>query len=569
MPFAGNAGNILLLLKRKYPIISNFLMAGRPLKLPKKGVLRTMLGIMRKYKESILIKIVFVVIVLSFIGTIFLVWGEGGTAGNTSADYAAKVDSTKISIEDYQQSYYRLRGIYEQIYQKSLPAEVEKQLGIKKMALDNLIESVLVRNAAKKMDISVSKDEVSAAIQAVPAFQKNGVFDFQQYQQTLKGNRMTTADFEETQENELIIKKARKSIQDKATVSDADAESYFHKKNDALELQYTIITPETVMAEVKLSEQDLTAYLQSHEAQFKTPEQISIQYLLVDPAALAATVSVSEEEINSYYQKNIDRYQGKGGILPLSEVKDKAKADATRQKAGKEAYEKAADIINKNIASANLQGAATALGTKVIESPLFTATTPPANLASEAALIKKAFMLKDAEMAGPIETAKGIYALKLKERKPAAVPPLAQIRSAVETAARQDKAKELAAKRAGEMLTALSKNPAAVKLQETGSFSFNEQNSIPGIGVSKELMDAALSLTAAAPTPKAATQLEKKWVVIRLKNRTVAKTEEFQKTRDEIKKQLLPKKQQEALDVWIKELKAAAKIEINQQLIAD
>ena len=540
-----------------------------PSKLPEKEYYCNMLGIIRKYKESIVIKIVFVVIVLSFIGTIFLVWGEGGSAGSRSSDYAAKVDSTKISIEDYQQSYYRLRGIYEQIYQKSIPVEIEKQLGIKQMALDNLIESVLVRKAAKKMGISVSKEEISAAIEAVPAFQKNGVFDFQQYQQTLKGNRMTAADFEESQKNELIIKKARKSVQDKATVSDADAESYFHKRNDKLELQYMIITPEAVMAEVKLSDQDLTAYLQAHQDQFKTPEQISIQYLLIDPASLAANVTVSEEEINSYYQKNIDRYQGKGGILPLAEVKDKAKADATRQKAGKEAYEKAADIINKNIAAANLQGAASALGSKVIESPLFNAITPPANLATETALLKKAFMLKAGEMAGPIETAKGIYAVKLKERKPAEVPPLAQIRSAVEAAARQDKAKELAAKRAEETLAALAKNSATVKLQETGSFSYNDQHSIPGIGISKELMDAALTLTAAAPTPKTATKIEQKWVVIRLKNRTAAKTEEFQKTKEELKKQLLPKKQQEALDAWLKELKAAAKIEINQQLIAD
>ena len=528
-----------------------------------------MLGIIRKYKESIVIRIVFVIIVLSFIGTIFLVWGEGGSGGGQSSGYAAKVDSTRISIEDYQQSYYRLRGIYEQIYQKSIPVEIEKQLGIKKMALDNLIESVLVRKAAKKMGLSVSKEEVSAAIEAVPAFQKNGAFDFQQYQQTLKGNRITTADFEESQKSELLIKKARKAIQDKATVSDADAESYFHKKNDKLELQYTTVTPETVISEVKLSDQDLTAYLQAHQDQFKTPEQISIQYILIDPVALAANVTVSEEEINTFYQKNIDRYQGKGGILPLSEVKDKAKADATRQKAGKEAYEKAADIINKNIAAANLQGAAAALGTKIIESPLFTAKAPPANLTGETALTQKAFMLKAGEMAGPIETAKGIYAVKLKERKPAEVPHLAQIRAAVEAVARQDKAKDLAAKRAEEILASLAKGTATAKMQETGSFAFNDQSSIPGIGISKDLMEAAFALTTAAPVPKTATKIDQKWVVVRLKNRTVAKTEDFQKAKEEVKKQILPKKQQEALDAWIKELKAAAKIEINQQLIAD
>jgi len=528
-----------------------------------------MLGIMRKYKQSVVIKIVFGIIVLSFIGTIFFVWGEGGDKGGRSLGYAAKVDSTKIGIEDYQQSYYRMKSIYEQIYQKTLPAEIEKQLGIKKMALDNLIETVLIRKAAKKMGISVSKDEVSQAIAAVPAFQKNGAFDFQQYQQALKMSRMTPADFEESQESELIIKKARKTVQDKASVSDADAENYYHKKNDRFELQYVVASPESVLSEVKLSDQDLNSYLQNHQDQFRSAEQISIQYTLYDPSSLTSKVTLDDEEINTFYQKNIDRYQGKGGILPLAEVKEKVKIDAARQKAGKLAYENAADAINKNLSAANLQAVATALGSKISETPLFPAKTPPAGLASEESLLKKAFLLKQGEIAGPIETAKGIYALKLKERKPAEVPPLAQIRGQVEAAAKIEKAKELAAKRAEEILASLAKNPGSTKMQETGSFTFNEQGTIPGIGVSKELMETAMTLTSAAPLPKAPAKIDQKWVVIKLKNRSQAAKEEFAKTKEEIRKQLLPKKQQEALDAWIKELKAAAKIEINQQLIAD
>ena len=70
-----------------------------------------MLGIMRKYKESIMIKLVFGVIVLSFVGTIFLVWGKGGAGPRGSVNYAAKVNGTKISLQDYEKSYYRLRDI--------------------------------------------------------------------------------------------------------------------------------------------------------------------------------------------------------------------------------------------------------------------------------------------------------------------------------------------------------------------------------------------------------------------------------------------------------------------------
>ncbi len=528
-----------------------------------------MLGIMRKYKQSAVIKVVFAIIVFSFIGTIFLVWGKGEDGVGGSQGYAAKVDGTTIALEDYQQSYYRLRGIYEQIYQRSLTPDIEKQLAIKKTALDNLVESVLMRKAAKKMNISVSKDEIAAAIAAVPAFQKNGAFDFQQYQQTLKGSRMTVSDFEDAQKNELLIKKVRKTVEEKATVSDADAETYYHRKNDRLELQYATFTPESLLAEVKLTEQDLTGYLQNHQEQFKTAEQISIQYVMYDPASLVGKTAVTDEEIQSYYQKNIDRYQGKNGILPLAEVKDKAKADAIKLKAGKQAYETAADIINKSTAAADLQAVATALGGKISETPLFTSKAPPANLASEEALLKKAFLLKQGEMAGPIETAKGIYALKLKERKAAEVPPLAQIRSAVEVRAKADKAKELASKKAEEALATMGKGVASLKFSDTGSFSFNEQGNIPGIGVSREAMDSAFTLTATAPLPKTPFKLGDKWIVFKLKNRTLANKDDFQKSREEIKKTLLPKKQQDAVDAWLKELRSAAKIELNQQLIAD
>ena len=64
-----------------------------------------MLGVMRKYKQSVIIKIVFGVIVFSFIGTIFLVWGKGDSGLKGSSGFANKVDKTKISYEEYQQGY--------------------------------------------------------------------------------------------------------------------------------------------------------------------------------------------------------------------------------------------------------------------------------------------------------------------------------------------------------------------------------------------------------------------------------------------------------------------------------
>ena len=527
-----------------------------------------MLGIMRKYKQSVLIKLVFGIIVLSFVGTIFLVWGRGDK-GVSSSDYAARVNGNKITIEEYQKAYYRLRSVYEQLYGRSLTPEMEKTMGIKKMALDSLVDNALVAREAEKMGIKPSMDEVATSISAIPAFQKDGAFNFEQYQQTLKANRLTTTDFEEGQLQELKIKKARQKIKDKATVSDDETLQAYKKQHDKIDLAYVSFSPAELKGAIKLSDQELTAYLQSHQAQFKTPEEVSVSYCLVEPAKVAAKLTVNDEEAQTYYQKNIDRYQGKGEILPFAEVKERARADALKAKAIKEAYEQAADALNKNLKTADLKAASAALGAKVEETPLFPLTAPPAALATAPEVVKRAFALKEGEMGGPVESVKGVYLLKLKERKAAAVPPLAQIKAQVESRAIEDRSKDLAKKKAEEALGLLAKADSGLKPQETGPFGFSDKGGIPKIGTSTEIMEAAFNLTAAAPLPKTPFKVGDRWYAMKLKNRIAADTADFQKSKEQIKQSLLPKKQQDALDAWLKDLKAKAKIEINSAILAE
>jgi len=526
-----------------------------------------MLGIMRKYKQSILIKIVFVIIVLSFVGTIFLVWGKGDSQGGPTG-VAATVNGTKISLEEYQKSYYRTRGLYEQIYGRSLTPEMEKQLDIKKLTIDTMVDNVLTFKEAKKMGIKVGKDEVAAEIAKVPAFQVNGAFDFAQYQQTLKANRMTPQEFEEAQEQDILIQKAHKKIKDAASVSDEEVLQAFKRQNEKVTLQYASFSPAEVKGSIKLTDQELTSYLQEHEAEFKTPEQVSIAYTVIDPARFTTKVTISTEEAQSFYQKNIDRYQGNGGILPFAEVKEQATADALKQKAAQEAYEKTADAANKFRTQGDLDAAAASLGGKVENTQFFSAQAPPASIAGETAVVSRAFALKEGELGGPVETAKGIYLLKVTGKKPSTVPPLAQIRGAIEQKVLEVKAAELARKRAEEALAQLAKGGAA-DLKETGSFGYSEAGVVPGIGVSPELMETAFTLTAAEPVAKQPVKIGESWYAVKLKNRTEAPTAEFAKVSAALKQELLPTKQQEALDNWLKGLRAKAKIEINPTLLKD
>ena len=527
-----------------------------------------MLGIMRKYKQSIVIKFVFGIIVFSFIGTIFLVWGKGDK-GLAGSDYAARVGKVKIPNDEFQKYLYRMRNMYMQIYGKTITPEMEKQMGLKKMAIDYLVDNALLLQEADKMGIKVTKDEVEKEIAAIPAFQNGGAFDFQMYQQVLKRERITPTGFEKSIKEDLLVKKVRQKIREKATVSDDEALQAFRKQNDKIDLLYASFSPADVKGEVKLTEQDLNSYVQEHQEQFKTPEQISLSYIVVDPSRVAAKLSVTDEEVQTYYQKYIDRFQGKDGFLPFEQVKDQAKAGALQAKAAKEAYGMAADALNKNLKSGDINAAAAALGTKVNETPLFTVTTPAAQLAGETEVIKRAFALKTGELGGPVETAKGIYIIKIKERQPSAVPPLARIKVKVEPLAADEKARQLAQKKATDALGLLAGGKSALKMQETGQFGYSPKGDIPKIATAPEIMEAAFNLSVAAPMAKTAFKVGDRWYVVKLKERIEMKKEEFAKQKEQIKQSMLPQKQQDVLGQWMKDLKSKTEIEINPSVQAD
>jgi len=526
-----------------------------------------MLKLIRNKKQSLIIKFVFALIVFSFVGTIFLVWGKGSDGiGGGKGGYAATVNNTRISLEEYQSAYQRVRNMYQQIYGQSIPPEMEKMLGLKKVALDGLIDNLLAMKEAKSLGVKVSKDDISNSIEAMPMFQKDGKFNFDQYQQVLKANRMMAKDFEEGQEAEVLLKKVRQSIKDKAVVTDADALAEYKKENDKLELEYVAYSPADVAAEVKLSDSDLNNFLQKNPTDFKTAEKVALSYILLEPSSQIAKTTVSDEEIQTFYQKNIDRWQGKDGILPLVEVKEKVRTEAIRQKTAKQMFELAADTLYKNTKAADLNLIAGALKQKVQDTPLFAVNTPVAALAGESAVIKKALELKQGELGGPIETAKGIYIIKAKERKAATVPPLAEIRGAVEIKAKAAKSIELAKTKAEEAAKQLAAK-AALKTQSTGSFGYSAKGDIPAIGTSPEIIEAVFKLTT-AQAPATPFKIGNRWYAVRVKSRTDAPTARFDATKEELKKKMLPKKQEDALSDWIKGLRAKAKIEINQALIA-
>ena len=131
------------------------------------------------------------------------------------------------------------------------------------------------------------------------------------------------------------------------------------------------------------------------------------------------------------------------------------------------------------------------------------------------------------------------------------------------------KAVELARKKAADAVRQFAAK-GALKTRTTGAFGYSDKGNVPDIGNAPDMMEAAFKLTAAAPVANQAVQGGQPLVYpIRLEQRIEAPKAEFDKTKQQIKQKLLPKKQEEALAAWTKGLREKAKIEINQTLIAE
>jgi peptidyl-prolyl cis-trans isomerase D len=63
--------------------------------------------------------------------------------------------------------------------------EMLKSLQQETQALNQLIDRLLLKQAAARLDVRVADEELVRSIRGIPAFQSEGVFDPRRYQQML------------------------------------------------------------------------------------------------------------------------------------------------------------------------------------------------------------------------------------------------------------------------------------------------------------------------------------------------------------------------------------------------
>ena len=293
-----------------------------------------------------------------------------------------------------------------------------------------------------------------------------------------------------------------------------------------------------------------------------------------EEAAFSLAAGATSEIVESPFGFHIIKVESKeeARTQPLDEVRAQVVQALKQEKAHDVAHAAANDAHTKVQGGAPLASVAQADGLAVTAPAAFSETEGVATVGRQLA---DAALTVDAGALGPVVDApQGFLVFRVVEKIPAHVPPLAEIRERVETAARTDRADALAKSKADALLPEVQKSgldavATAQKLtvEETGPFT-RVGGYIPNIGNVPDLKKEAFQLTPDKPVAPAVYNASGSSVLAALKERIAATDQDFAQQKDQLTKQADERRKQQVLEEFVNYLKAHANVEISQDFLA-
>ncbi len=228
---------------------------------------------------------------------------DGGTAPPV-----AKVNGIEISRIQYQNSVQQRQSQILDMFGGNVPQGMFDSAEFKEEILQGLIRNQLIGQVAGKSGYQISDRQLAEHIKNIPAFQKDGVFNADEYDQFISRRRVSKHVFEADLRNSITLDQVSSAYQSSAFLSKASLSRYSALANQSRKISYTILKSDGYKDDVSVTDEDIVAYYENNKDEFMTPEQVKLEYILLDEAALAATVTVDEDELQIFYEDNKQSY---------------------------------------------------------------------------------------------------------------------------------------------------------------------------------------------------------------------------------------------------------------------
>jgi peptidyl-prolyl cis-trans isomerase D len=261
--------------------------------------------------------------------------------------------------------------------------------------------------------------------------------------------------------------------------------------------------------------------------------------------------------------------------LEFDSVKDKITQLLIEERAKKKINADANEFYEKVYRTENLEAPAKEFGFQVHEAgPVSKAGGIP-ELGQDPKIMDEAFQLRINEISRLVHSGDKYVVMKLLQKHKERIPPLEEIRSAVEQDYLKDQAIVAAQKKASEIIEAL-KEPSADPQEVAKKFSLTWEDLAPvtrtakfveKLGSSSQISDMLTTLSTAAPLFPTPVAVPDGAAVVRLAKLQAASDEDYAKEAPALETQVLQWRRAEFLNGWQKVLTEKAKIDLNEKML--
>jgi peptidyl-prolyl cis-trans isomerase D len=258
-----------------------------------------MLDILRKRKRSWLILIPLGIIIVTFV----LFYGGQGSQ-DPGVENIAEVNGEVIGQQEFALQYQRMLQRYREIFKDSLTPELIRNLNLKSVVLEELIQKRLLLQEARKLGLAATDENLMTTIAQITEFHVNGRFNKERYVQLLRANQLTPGQFESEQRELMTIQKLYSIVLDSVHVSESEVRERYRFDQEKINLYFIPLTLADSVSQVKVSDEEAKNFYDRNKDSLKEPLQVQVEYLSYAFDRYSAETQITEKEIEDYYQAN-------------------------------------------------------------------------------------------------------------------------------------------------------------------------------------------------------------------------------------------------------------------------
>ena len=378
-----------------------------------------MLEAIRKRSSSLLVKLLFGLLVLSF-----GLWGIADVFSPGGGDnWVAEVGDLQIPAATVSNEYQReLRRLNTAL--GNIDAEQAKALGLPSRVLNQIVNRTLIDLGAADLGIAVSDGLVRQAIQADPTFRNQlGNFDADLFRQILSINGLTEDQYVARLRGDIARNQLLGSVAAGIAIPSSMVDAVYRFRGER-RVAEVLRVEDAAMGDIdEPSDVQLRQFYQDNATLFTAPEYRAVTAAILSTRDLAKEIAVSDQELESSFEERIEE---------LSQPERRALRQMVLSDEG--AAIKAYDRIAGGADFATVAKEEAGLELDTLEIGTVTQDRLPAELADVA------FAAAEGTVSKPVQSPLGWHLIEVTAIEPAHRPALAEVRDVLATEIANEKA---------------------------------------------------------------------------------------------------------------------------------